>query len=162
LVAAATAEHLVLLEFADRRMVPTQFAAVRRRLGCVFAPGSTPVLDRLATQLGEYFAGRRRSFEVPMRAPGTPFQERVWRTLGSIPPGETRSYAAMARAIGRPSAVRAVAKANGDNRIAILIPCHRVVGSDGNLTGYGGGLWRKRRLLELEAVGTRGAGRGTT
>jgi len=88
---------------------------------------------------------------VVLRTPGTPFQQQVWDELRRIPPGTTLSYAALARALGRASAVRAVARANGDNRIAILIPCHRVIGADGRLRGYGGGVWRKRRLLELEA-----------
>jgi O-6-methylguanine DNA methyltransferase len=91
-----------------------------------------------------------KEFTVPIDAPGTPFQERVWAALKRIPHGQTRSYAQIAREIGEAKAVRAVAKANGDNRIAILIPCHRVIGSDGTLTGYGGGLWRKEWLLDLE------------
>lgn len=150
MVAAATEEHLVLLEFADRRMVPTQIQRVQRALGCVFVPGDSPVFDVVNEQLSQYFAGRRSSFDVPLHTPGTAFQTRVWAELGTIPAGETRSYGEVARSIGRPTAVRAVARANGDNRIAILIPCHRVIGSDGKLTGYGGGLWRKKRLLELE------------
>jgi O-6-methylguanine DNA methyltransferase len=98
-----------------------------------------------------YFAGDLRHFSIPLVAPGTEFQRTVWDELRRIPFGETRSYADVARAIGRPSAVRAVARANGDNRMAIFIPCHRVVGSDGRLTGYGGGLWRKQHLLDLES-----------
>jgi O-6-methylguanine DNA methyltransferase len=144
----------VLLEFADRRMVPTQIRRLQKRLRCLFVPGETAVLERTRRQLGEYFQRERTAFEVPLHAPGTDFQETVWAHLRAIPPGETRSYADVARAIGRPSAVRAVARANGANRIAILIPCHRVIGSDGALTGYGGGLWRKQRLLELEGAAT--------
>lgn len=150
MVAAATADELVLLEFADRRMLPTQFKRLRRALNCVFLPGESPVFPALRTQLDEYFAGARRDFQLPLATHGTPFQEEVWEALRLIPAGETRSYADLAREIGRPTAVRAVARSNGDNRLAILIPCHRVVGSDGSLTGYGGGLWRKRRLLDLE------------
>lgn len=154
MVAAATVDHLVLLEFADRRMLPTQLRRLQRLLGCVYAPGQSPVFELARAQLEEYFAGRRTVFDLPLHLPGTNFQRRVWEVLGAIPAGETRSYADVARAIGQPTAVRAVARANGDNRLAIVVPCHRVVGSDGSLTGYGGGLWRKRRLLEME----RGAG----
>ena len=92
-------------------------------------------------------------FSVPLRTPGTEFQRLVWNTLRAIPSGTTRSYGGIATEIGRPTAVRAVARENEDNRIAILIPYHRVVGSDGKLTGYGGGLWRKQRLLEIEQEG---------
>jgi AraC family transcriptional regulator of adaptative response/methylated-DNA-[protein]-cysteine methyltransferase len=150
MVAAATDERLLLLEFADRRMLPTQFQRLQRALGCVFVPGDSPTFGVLRTQLDEYFAGGRTVFDVPLGTPGTEFQRQVWQALRTIPAGETRSYADIARLIGRPTAVRAVARANGDNRLAILIPCHRVVGSDGSLTGYGGGLWRKQRLLDLE------------
>jgi len=103
-----------------------------------------------ARQLVEYAAGKRTSFELALDLRGTPFQLAVWSWLQTIPYGETRSYAEQARAIGAPAAVRAVARANGDNRIAIVIPCHRVVGADGSLTGYGGGLWRKQWLLHHE------------
>jgi AraC family transcriptional regulator of adaptative response/methylated-DNA-[protein]-cysteine methyltransferase len=150
-IAAATPTHLVLLEFAERPMVAAQLARLEDRLGCAQTPGESLVLALLRVQLGEYFAGERREFDVPLRAPGTEFQESVWLALQTIPCGVTRSYSDVAKAIGRPTAVRAVAAANGDNRIAILIPCHRVIGANGTLTGYGGGLWRKRRLLDLEA-----------
>lgn len=153
MVAAATDDALCLLEFADRRMLPTQLNRLTRYVPGVLAPGDNDVLRTVAGQLEEYFGGSRRTFDVPLRTPGTDFQERVWKELGKIPPGETISYGTLARRIGRPSAVRAVGKANGDNRVAILIPCHRVVGADGTLTGYGGGLWRKKRLLELERGG---------
>jgi len=150
MVGAASEGALLLLEFADRRMLETQLRTLHRRLGCAFAPGTNAVLDRTAKELAGYFAGERRRFDVPVETPGTPFQQAVWKRLARIPRGETVSYSAAARDLGRPAAVRAVARAVGDNRIAILVPCHRVVGSDGNLTGYGGGLWRKRRLLEIE------------
>jgi AraC family transcriptional regulator of adaptative response/methylated-DNA-[protein]-cysteine methyltransferase len=150
MVAAADERALLLLEFADRRMLETQLATLRRRLGCGFAPGTNGVIERVTRELGEYFAGRRRSFATLLATPGTEFQQAVWRRLERIPYGETISYSALARALGRPDAARAVAKAVGDNRIAILVPCHRVVGANGDLTGYGGGLWRKKRLLEIE------------
>lgn len=150
MVAAATDTAVCLLEFADRRALSTQLRRLGRRVPSIFAPGRNPVLDRLVAELDEYFEGERRDFDVPLSTNGTPFQERVWAALREIPSGRTRSYSEVARAIGRPTAVRAVAHANGDNPIAILVPCHRVIGIDGSLTGYGGGLWRKRRLLDLE------------
>jgi AraC family transcriptional regulator of adaptative response/methylated-DNA-[protein]-cysteine methyltransferase len=152
MVAAATERALCLLEFADRRMLPTQLGRLNHYVPGVLTPGDNDVLRRVGGQLEEYFTGSRRTFDVPLRTPGTPFQEQVWRELRKIPAGETISYGVLARRIGRPGAVRAVGRANGDNRVAILIPCHRVVGADGNLTGYGGGLWRKRRLLEIEGA----------
>jgi len=151
MLVGGTEEALCLLEFVDRRMLESQLARVQRRLACTLVPGSNPVTEEVEQQLDAYFARRLSSFSVPLTAPGTDFQQTVWDALLEIPYGTTVSYADIARRIGRPTAVRAVARANGDNRIAILIPCHRVIGSDGTLTGYGGGLWRKKRLLELEA-----------
>lgn len=150
MLAGATEEGVCLLEFVDRRMLETQLERLRRLLDAEILPGSSPHLEALSGQLDEYFDGRRTGFDVPLVLSGTDFQCRVWEALRAIPYGETRSYQRQAEVIGRPEAVRAVARANGDNRIAILIPCHRVIGKDGKLTGYGGGLWRKRRLLDLE------------
>jgi methylated-DNA-[protein]-cysteine S-methyltransferase len=109
------------------------------------------LLDSLRQQLDEYFAGRRTAFELPLAPAGTPFQRDVWRALCTVPYGQTASYAQIALQVGSPSAVRAVGAANGRNPIAIVIPCHRIIGSNGTLTGYAGGLDRKRRLLALEA-----------
>jgi AraC family transcriptional regulator, regulatory protein of adaptative response / methylated-DNA-[protein]-cysteine methyltransferase len=153
MIAAATETHLLLFEFPHRRMIDTQFDRVRRAMECELSPGESPVFAVLRTQLDEYFRGERREFTVPLHTPGTPFQMKVWAELRRIPCGTTTSYARLAEAIGQPNAVRAVARANGDNRVAILIPCHRVIGSNGELVGYGGGLWRKRKLLELEGRG---------
>ncbi len=150
MLAGATEDGVCLLEFADRRMLETQLARLRRLLGAEILPGQSGHLSALGEQLAEYFAGTRRTFDLPLVTPGTPFQRSVWESLRSIPYGETRSYQRQAEILGRPSAVRAVARANGDNRIAIVIPCHRVVGKNGKLTGYGGGLWRKEYLLHLE------------
>jgi AraC family transcriptional regulator of adaptative response/methylated-DNA-[protein]-cysteine methyltransferase len=152
MIAGATDEGLCLLEFADRRMLETQLARIRRALHAQTLPGTSPHVALLERQLAEYFVGTRRAFTVPLVTAGTPFQECVWQALQEIPCGETRSYQDQANAIGRPTAVRAVARANGDNRISILIPCHRVIGKDGELVGYGGGLWRKKYLLDLEAA----------
>jgi methylated-DNA-[protein]-cysteine S-methyltransferase len=114
-------------------------------------PGRSRVLERTAEQLAEYFAGKRREFDLPLAPRGTGFQEMVWRALLMIPFGETRSYGEIARAIGRPSASRAVGAANGRNPISIIVPCHRVIGTSGELTGYGGGLDNKRWLLDHES-----------
>jgi len=152
-LAAANDAGLVLFEFTDRRMMEQHFETLRRRFRCPLTPGDHPHLAQVGIEIAEYFAGARREFTIPLAPAGTPFQERVWAELRRIPYGETRSYEALAVAIGQPTAMRAVAAANGMNRIAILIPCHRVIGKDGSLTGYGGGLWRKRLLLELERTG---------
>jgi AraC family transcriptional regulator of adaptative response/methylated-DNA-[protein]-cysteine methyltransferase len=141
---------LCLLEFAERRMLETQLTRLRQRMGRVFLPGEHPLMQQVKKQLDAYFEGTLRNFSVPLQAPGTAFQEAVWDALRQIPYGVMRSYADIAATIDSPDAVRAVGRANGDNRIAIIIPCHRVVASDGELTGYGGGLWRKEYLLALE------------
>ena len=113
-------------------------------------PGESAAVERLRGELGEYFEGRRRRFEVPVDAPGTEFEQAVWNELRRIPYGETRSYDDLAHAVGRPGGSRAVGQANGRNRVAIVLPCHRVVNKSGEMGGYGGGLWRKRFLLDLE------------
>lgn len=162
LLAVAGEAGLCLLEFVDRRALPAQIETLRRRFGGAVVPGPAPHLDSIEAELSRYFAGRLAEFRTPLAIRGTPFQERVWEALRAIPLGATRSYAQIAREIGRPSAVRAVARANGDNRLAIIIPCHRVIGSDGSATGYGGGVWRKIRLLELERDAARELGLPTT
>jgi len=151
MLAGATDDGICLLEFVDRRMLETQLRRLGKLLNAECAPGFCKHFDKLSSQLEEYFSGKRREFDIPLVLPGTPFQQRVWTTLQTIPYGSTRSYKKQAETIGLPNAVRAVAKANGDNRIAIIIPCHRVIGANGDLTGYGGGLWRKRYLLNLES-----------
>ena len=152
LVAGATDSALVMLEYPDRRMMETQLETLRRRFGRPLAPGDSPVFPALRTQLDEYFAGRRRAFDLPLEYPGSPFQRAVWDALLRIPYGETRTYAELARELGVPGAARAVGRANGANRLAIIVPCHRVIAAGGGLGGYGGGLWRKLRLLELEGA----------
>ena len=150
MLAAASERALHLLEFTDRRMLETQLTRLGKRTGGVMTPGRNPILGQTEAELAEYFAGERREFTMPLAPAGTEFQRQVWDALQSIPYGETRSYGEQARSIERPKAVRAVASANGDNPISIIIPCHRVIGSDGSLTGYGGGLPRKQYLLGLE------------
>lgn len=118
---------------------------------CADAPDEpSPLSDRVNEELGEYFAGMRKIFDIPYEFHGTVFQEKVWRALSDIPYGETRSYEEIARAVGRPRACRAVGMANNKNPISIIIPCHRVIGKNGSLIGYGGGLEMKERLLNLE------------
>jgi O-6-methylguanine DNA methyltransferase len=116
------------------------------------AVSADPLLLDAACQLRAYFAGERRDFELPLAARGTPFQREVWAAVAAIPYGETAAYAQIAAAVGRPSACRAVGAANGRNPLPVIVPCHRVIGAAGALTGYGGGLDRKRSLLDLEAV----------
>lgn len=150
MLAIASADGIVLFEFVDRRGLPAELAALRRETSGAVIPGDNGHLDRLADWLGRYFAGTSAAVDLPLALRGSPFQRSVWTELSGIPAGQTRSYAELAATIGAPRAVRAVARANGANRLALLIPCHRVVGSDGSPTGYGGGVWRKRWLLEHE------------
>jgi len=150
LVAGATEEGICLLEFADRRALQRQLAMLRRRLDAALVPGNNPHFDRLRDELRRYFDGRLERFGIDLVTPGTPFQQSVWEELQRIPYGETCSYEALAKRVQRPGAQRAVGRANGDNRVAIVIPCHRVVQKNGQLRGYGGGLWRKKFLLDLE------------
>jgi AraC family transcriptional regulator of adaptative response/methylated-DNA-[protein]-cysteine methyltransferase len=151
LVVGATEEAVCLLEFSDRRMLESQLRTLRRRFHAALLPGTNRLVRALQQQLNEYFSGERREFSIPLSFPGTAFQKKVWSSLLDIPYGSTCSYQDVARKVGHPRAVRAVGTANGMNRIAILIPCHRVVNANGELGGYGGGLWRKRMLLELES-----------
>ncbi len=147
----ATEKGLCLLEFTNRRMLETEFEDLQRRLKAPILTGSNPHIEQAKTELAEYFAGKRQDFDVALDMQGTDFQKTVWQALLTIPYGTTASYAEQAQSIHKPKAVRAVANANGANKIGIIIPCHRVIGSDGSLTGYGGGLERKQWLLDLES-----------
>jgi methylated-DNA-[protein]-cysteine S-methyltransferase len=139
----------LLLAVSECGLVALEFGRGRIAAGWV---ESAERIAPSARQLKEYFSGHRRRFDLPLDLRGTDFQKLCWQELLKIPYGGTRSYAEIARAIGNPLAVRAVGLANGQNPIAIIVPCHRVIGSDGSLTGYGGGLETKRRLLELEGA----------
>lgn len=150
MLAGATDEGVCLLEFVERRQLHAELLELAQRLQVPLLERSNPHFGPLRTQLAEYFAGARQAFTVPLHTPGSAFQQAVWQALTQIPYGHTRSYGQQALALHKPEAVRAVAAANGQNRVAILIPCHRVIGADGKLTGYAGGLWRKQRLLALE------------
>ncbi len=159
MIACATNHGICLLEFSDRKMLETELKTIARLLNATIVQGSNQHFETLETQLKEYFNGTRKVFSVALHTPGSEFQKKVWNVLQLIPYGQTKSYKEQARAIGKSESVRAVANANGMNRISILIPCHRVIGSDGHLTGYGGGLWRKKHLLELELQNSDPAGR---
>jgi AraC family transcriptional regulator of adaptative response/methylated-DNA-[protein]-cysteine methyltransferase len=150
LTAVGDEAALRLLEYVDRRGLERQIARLRARTGAAIVPGRTEPVAQIEAELAAYFAGASMCFHTPLARDGSSFQRIVWDALLAIPPGQTRSYAQIARAIGRPEAVRAVARANGANPFAIVIPCHRVINADGALGGYGGGLARKRWLLEHE------------
>lgn len=150
MLAVADDRGLHLLDFVDRRGLERALAMLQKRLGMRVLPGAHRHLDQIESELREYFAGTRSTFATPVVLTGSEFQQRVWRALLTIPAGETCSYAALAARIGTPTAVRAVGRANGDNRLSIVVPCHRVIGANGELTGYGGGLARKQKLLDLE------------
>jgi len=150
MLAIAGDRGLELLEFVDRRALETELRDLRRSLGIAIVPGDHPVLRQAREELSEYFAGTRREFTIPLRLQGSDFQLKAWRALCQIPYGETRSYSDMAKTVGSAAAVRAIGRVNGQNRIAIVVPCHRVIRSDGTLCGYGGGRWRKQWLLDHE------------
>ena len=149
LLAAATPRALAALEFTDADHLDARREDLCRRFAA-HADASQPLLLQLCRELDEYFAGRRRRFELPLDYSGTQFQRNVWQLLLQIPYGETWSYRDMAQRLGDLKAVRAVGGANGANPIAIVIPCHRVINANGDLGGYGGGSWRKQLLLDLE------------
>lgn len=152
LVTAACEDGVCLLEFSEPDRLEAQMRTLRRLFRTDPRQGSNRHLEQLREELAAYFAGTLKRFTVPVVAPGTPFQERVWSELRRIPYGETRSYEEIARAVSGVRAQRAVGRANGTNRVAIVVPCHRVVNKDGKLGGYGGLLWRKQALLTLEAT----------
>lgn len=150
MIAVADPERLHLLEFTGRKALSTELKRLSKGAKGRIGFGRTKVMDQLETQLSQYFSGQDAQFSVPLALHGTPFQRDVWQHLQQIPAGQTQSYSQLATSIGNPAAVRAVARANGANQIAVLIPCHRVIGADGTMTGYGGGIWRKEKLIEIE------------
>jgi AraC family transcriptional regulator of adaptative response/methylated-DNA-[protein]-cysteine methyltransferase len=147
MVAGATPEGLCLLEFADRPSLESEIKDLERYLNAKVIEGTNKYIDQAEQELLEYFSGSRKCFEVELLFPGTRFQMQVWNSLLKIPYGETLTYLEQSQRLGIPESIRAVAHANGCNRISILIPCHRVIGKNGKLTGYGGGIERKRKLL---------------
>ncbi|CAH0208307.1 trifunctional transcriptional activator/DNA repair protein Ada/methylated-DNA--[protein]-cysteine S-methyltransferase [Chryseobacterium sp. Bi04] len=148
--ACAVKQGICLLEFTDRKVLETEFKYLSKILNATIVQGDNPHFSLLEEQLKEYFEGKRKKFSVPLLTLGSDFQHKVWDTVCKIPYGETTSYKQQAITIGSPDALHAVANANGMNKISILIPCHRVTGPDGSMTGYGGGIWRKKWLLDLE------------
>jgi AraC family transcriptional regulator of adaptative response/methylated-DNA-[protein]-cysteine methyltransferase len=150
MVAGATENGICLLEFNDRDELPSEFAELSKLLNTTVKDGFSRHFWALKRQLKEYFKGKRKEFTIPLVTPGTEFQQAVWKEIRTIPFGSTKSYSEQARSLNNPDSVRAVAHANGTNRISIIIPCHRVIGSDGSLVGYGGGLTRKKWLLDHE------------
>jgi len=162
LISAATREGVCMLEFADRKALMSQAASLKRWFDQPIVPGMNARLEELHAELAEYFEKKREQFSVPLEIRGTPFQRQVWDRLLAIPFGETRSYRDIAIEIENPGAVRAVGRTNGLNRISIVIPCHRVVRDDGTLCGYGGGLWRKRWLLDHEQTASANIQRSST
>lgn len=146
----ATEKGVCLLEFVDRKMLETEFKDLQRLLQARIIHGENGHIKEARKQIEEYFAGQRTSFNFPLDSPGTDFQQSVWKNLIKLPYGQTSSYQELAARMGRPNSTRAVASANGNNRIAIVIPCHRIIGKDGKLRGYGGGLARKQWLLDHE------------
>ena len=146
----ATEQGVCLLEFVDRRMLETEFRDLQRLLKASIIVGENRHIDQAKKELAEYFDGQRKTFDVSLHTPGTDFQNTVWQALHVIPFGETSTYQRQAERIDKPKAIRAVASANGFNRISIMVPCHRVIGKNGKLVGYGGGLERKRWLIEHE------------
>ncbi|HCT4468205.1 TPA: bifunctional transcriptional activator/DNA repair protein Ada [Pseudomonas aeruginosa] len=150
MLAVADAQALHLLEFFDRPALSGELKRLQKSSGSSIGFGRFASIDRIEAELADYFGGTPVRFQTPLALNASAFTRTVWQALREVPCGSTQSYAGLARSIGSPSSVRAVARANGANQIAIVIPCHRVIGSDGSLTGYGGGLWRKRWLLEHE------------
>nr|WP_315030002.1 methylated-DNA--[protein]-cysteine S-methyltransferase [uncultured Chryseobacterium sp.] len=152
MVACAVDEGICLLEFTDRKNIEKQFRSLSKILHAEIVEKDHFHFKQLEDELKEYFEGRRIRFDVSLYTTGTDFQEKVWQLLREIPMGEIRTYKQQSEFLGNPKAIRAVGTANGINKIAILIPCHRVIGSNGDLVGYAGGIWRKQKLLELEGA----------
>ena len=153
MIAIADEEALYLLEFVDRRGLEREVMRLRNKTKRAIIPGVTAPIRLIESELAEYFEGERQEFKTPLFYLGSPFQKTVWKELKRIPYGETCSYCEIATRIGKPTAFRAVANANGANQLAIMIPCHRVINTNGELGGYGGGLARKKWLIHHERQG---------
>lgn len=150
MISVSSRSELHLLEFVDRKVLKTELGRLEKSAKGKLGIGKTDPGEQIKTELNAFFTGQSADFATPLAFAGSDFAKEVWRELMCIPAGVTRSYSEIATRIGRPSAVRAVARANGANQIALVVPCHRVIGADGSLTGYGGGLWRKQKLIEIE------------
>ncbi len=149
-IIGATEKGCCISEFSYRGGFDKINDRIKKRYGASLYPGSNQHIDQLEEEFGQYFARKLKTFKTSLDFTGTPFQISVWNELLKIPYGETCSYGDIAKRLGKPGAMRAVGRANGDNYLAVVIPCHRVIEANGNLRGYGGGLWRKQFLLKLE------------
>ena len=150
MLAGATSKGVCLLEFTNRIRLEKEFTNLQKLLNAVMVAGRNSYLDQLENELTEYFEGKRKTFSVPLHTPGNDFSQAVWKTLQEIPYGKTCSYKEQAEMMNNPKAIRAIASTNGRNRLAIIVPCHRVIGSDGNMTGYAAGIDKKKWLLKFE------------
>ncbi|ETZ21336.1 methylated-DNA--[protein]-cysteine S-methyltransferase [Pedobacter sp. V48] len=150
MLAGATSKGVCLLEFTNRIRLEKEFTDLQNLLNAVMVAGRNSYLDQLENELTEYFEGKRKTFFVPLHTPGNDFSQAVWKTLQEIPYGKTCSYKEQAEMMNNPKAIRAIASTNGRNRLAIIVPCHRVIGSDGNMTGYAAGIDKKKWLLKFE------------
>lgn len=150
MLAIASDEALYALEFSDKPNLENEIEHLTKELNATIAEGSNPIIKSIESELGQYFAGTLKEFKTPVNTIGTPFQQLAWSELKRVPYGQTISYSAQSNALGRPKAYRAVANANGTNHLAIIIPCHRIINSNGALGGYAGGLSRKKALIEHE------------
>ncbi len=154
MTAGATTHGICLLEFTHEERLKIQRKRLEKQFQIPLVKGTDPLFSQLQTELQEYFAGSRKNFTIPLDIEGTPFQKAAWKQLLSIPYGQTISYQEQARGLGNAKASRAVAGANNANKIALLVPCHRVIGKNGTMTGYAGEIWRKKYLLNLENPST--------
>ena len=152
LILGSFEDQLCLCDWRYRRMRDAVDARIQRGLDTSYVESTSPVIEATKDQLNAYFAGMRTAFDVPLRLVGTDFQQRVWEALRSIPYGTTETYASLTSNVAEPTAIRAVAAANGANAISIIVPCHRIIGSSGELVGYAGGLPAKKKLLQLEGA----------
>ena len=150
MIVAATDKGICMFEFTDYKLLELEKKQLSAAFNAPLVQGESPHFETLKEQMRQYFEGKRKEFDIPLDLVGTDFQKRVWLSLLQIPYGRTTTYARQAALLGKPSAVRAVANANGRNKVSIILPCHRVIGTNGTLTGYGGGIRRKKMLLELE------------
>jgi AraC family transcriptional regulator of adaptative response/methylated-DNA-[protein]-cysteine methyltransferase len=150
MIAIADEDGLYLLEFVDRRGLEREVESLRKKLTVAIIPGETQIIRSIESEITNYFDGKNLEFKTPIHLVGSPFQKNVWEELKKISPGKTRSYLDIAKSLKKPTACRAVAQANGANQLAIIVPCHRVINTNGELGGYGGGIARKQWLLELE------------
>jgi AraC family transcriptional regulator, regulatory protein of adaptative response / methylated-DNA-[protein]-cysteine methyltransferase len=150
MIAVADEDGLYVLEFVDRRGLENEVKRLREKLNAAIIPGETKIIKSIESEIENYFDRKNFVFKTPIHLRGSPFQKNVWEELRKIPPGETRSYLEIAKSLNAPTACRAIARANGANQLAIIVPCHRVINSNGKLGGYGGGVARKQWLLEHE------------